>query len=60
MTWLTPHIQINEEVETLAGQKLYTTHLTFNTTILLQNWPDRFIITVRLFGFGFTKVFKYD
>ena len=60
MTWLTPHIQINEEVETLAGQKLYTTHLTFNTTILLQNWPDRFIITVRRFGFGFTKVFKYD
>ena len=60
MTWLTPHIQINEEVETLNGQKLYITHLTFNTTFLLQNWPDRVIITVRLFGFGFTKVFKYE
>lgn len=61
MIWLLPKLQLNKEEETLYKQeKLYVTHLDFGTTFLLQNWPDRFILTVKLFGFGFKKVWVYE
>lgn len=61
MIWLLPKLQLNKEEETLYKQeKLYVTHFDFGTTFLLQNWPDRFILTVKFFGFGFRKVWIYE
>jgi hypothetical protein len=61
MTWLFPEIKINSEQETLTYvKKLYATEFKFPTSLLLHNWPDRLILEVRIFGFGFRKVFLYE
>jgi len=61
MTWLFPSIVLHREEDTLYKQeKLFVTNLDFNTCLVLQNWPDRFILTIRVFGFGFRKVYIYE
>lgn len=60
MKLLFPIFRLEETDEKIDGTPVYVSHIEFNTVFALQNWGNKLIITMRLFGFGFTKVWKYD
>jgi len=60
MRWLLPTFKLEECQNTIVGHKLYITEFSFPTVFRLQNWHDRAILDVRLFGFGFRKVWLYE
>lgn len=61
MKLLTPTVQINKKVKLLYKEdSLFETRLDFSTVFILENWKNCLIITIRLFGFGFTHRIDYE
>ena len=60
MTWLFPVFLLHKTDKSIAGEDVYVTDISFPTRFVLQNWNNRLIMEVRIFGFGFKKVFLYE
>lgn len=60
MTWLLPTVKLEKTDICIDGQVVYTTEVDFSTRFILKNWSNRIILELRLFGFGFRKVWLYE
>lgn len=60
MKLLFPTIKFETKKVTELDQFIIETNFSFPTQIVLQNWKHCAIITVTLFGFGFTYRRSYD